>query len=161
MQKDTKRDMLIILAEDNEDDILLFKSVLTNLPLNFRFCIYKNGRDLLAGISKPSVQKQQIIFLDINIPVKGGMEILSEIRRKISSDLPVFLLSTANDHLIVEQARKACATGYLSKPNDTMGLRSMLNNVLSINWDQRSVDDFYVHLQYDEANVNRAVELSL
>lgn len=149
MKKDVNAPMqgiLIALAEDDSDDIQLFQDALTSCPLTCRLNVYKNGQDLLNDITDSSFEVPQMIFLDINMPIKSGMEALFEIRDKISPRLPVFLLSTANDRLTVEQARKAHATGYLAKPSDAGGLSSILTNILSINWLQRSADDFYVHL---------------
>ena len=76
------------------------------------------------------------------------MEALTVIRKEISKDLPIFLLSTADDRVTVENARKVGATGYLTKPGTDQGFVGLLGAVFSVNWANRSADDFYVHLNF-------------
>jgi CheY-like chemotaxis protein len=138
---------LIFLAEDDPDDIYLFERAMKELQTKHALSVFRNGLELFDAlrVSKPS--EPDIIFLDINMPVQNGLECLSNIRNHYSKVLPVFLFSTAQDRLTVEEARKLGATGYLSKPSSMEDLSSLLSSVLAINWRTRSANDFYVHLQ--------------
>ncbi|WP_342085377.1 response regulator [Dyadobacter sp. OTU695] len=138
---------LIFLAEDDPDDIYLFERAMKELQTKHALSVFRNGQELFDAlrVSKPS--EPDIVFLDINMPVQNGLECLSNIRKYYSKVLPVFLFSTAQDRLTVEDARKLGATGYLSKPSSMEDLSSLLSSVLAINWCTRSANDFYVHLQ--------------
>ncbi|WP_353719105.1 response regulator [Dyadobacter sp. 676] len=138
---------LIYLAEDDHDDIFLFERALKALKSGHSLNTFENGQQLFDALQKPGAKVPDIVFLDINMPVQTGLECLLNIRRHHSKVLPVFLFSTAQDRLTVEQARKLGATGYLSKPTSTEELGALLTSVLAIDWRSRSVNDFYVHLQ--------------
>lgn len=138
---------LIFLAEDDHDDIYLFERALTGMKAGHSLSTFANGQEVLDELRKPGSKKPDIVFLDINMPVLTGLECLLHIRQHVSKVVPVFLFSTAQDRLTVEQARKLGATGYLSKPTSMEDLTSLLSNVLAIDWGTRSVNDFYVHLQ--------------
>ncbi|SEI57999.1 Response regulator receiver domain-containing protein [Dyadobacter sp. SG02] len=138
---------LIFLAEDDHDDIYLFERALNGLKAGHALSTFANGQELFDALKIPLRDEPDIVFLDINMPLQNGLECLRNIREHYSKELPVFLFSTAQDHLTVEEARKLGATGYLSKPSAMEELGSLLTNVLSINWRTRSVNDFYVHLQ--------------
>jgi DNA-binding NarL/FixJ family response regulator len=109
--------------------------------------VFRNGQELYDALKVTGAAAPDIIFLDINMPVQNGLECLSNIRKHYSKVLPVFLFSTAQDRLTVEEARKLGATGYLSKPSSMEDLSGLLANVLAISWRTRSANDFYVHLQ--------------
>ncbi|WP_176884835.1 response regulator [Dyadobacter soli] len=138
---------LIFLAEDDHDDIYLFERALNGLKTGHGLRVFGNGKELLDALKAAGAKEPDIVFLDINMPVQNGLECLLNIRKHYSKELPVFLFSTAQDRLTVEQARKLGATGYLSKPSSMEELSSLLTNVLAIQWRTRSVNDFYVHLQ--------------
>lgn len=144
----SKKRKVIFLAEDDQDDIFLFQTALSDLRLGHQLLVFENGQLLLDAFKMGSFEKPDIVFLDINMPLKTGLETLVDIRSRISRQLPVFLLSTAQDSVNVETARRSGATGYLSKPDAIEELSEMLSKVLSVNWQKRSMDDFYVHLQF-------------
>lgn len=138
---------LIFLAEDDPDDIYLFERAMKDLKTGHGLSVFRNGQELFDALRESGPAEPDIIFLDINMPVQNGLECLSNIRKRYSKVLPVFLFSTAQDRLTVEEARKLGATGYLSKPSSIEELGSLLANVLAISWRTRSANDFYVHLQ--------------
>lgn len=143
-----EKDLLIFLAEDDPDDVYLFERALPIVDGAHRLRVYENGQDLIDALRSSAPVLPDIVFLDINMPVQTGLECLLMIREHHSKTVPVFLLSTAQDRLTIEQARKMGATGYLSKPTFVKDLGSLLSNVLSIDWQSRSENDFYVHLQF-------------
>ncbi len=138
---------LIFLAEDDHDDIYLFERALNGLKSGHALNTFGNGQELFDALQIAGQKEPDLVFLDINMPIQNGLECLLSIRKHYSKVLPVFLFSTAQDRLTVEQARKLGATGYLSKPSSMEELGSLLTSVLAIDWHTRSVNDFYVHLQ--------------
>jgi CheY-like chemotaxis protein len=139
--------LTIFLAEDDQDDVFLFSNALHTLEKRHDLQVFGDGQELTKGLEAVSTTLPDIIFIDINMPVKNGLEALRDIRQKYPVRLPVFLFSTTEDRVTVEQARRLGATGYLSKPKLQGDLERLLKQVLSIDWYSRSIHDFYVHLQ--------------
>jgi CheY-like chemotaxis protein len=142
---------VIFLAEDDHDDIMLFESALDTMNTDADLIVCINGNEAIKGLETAGAHYPDIVFLDINMPLKNGLECLKHIRNGISKRLPVFLFTTADDMLSVEEARKLGATGYLSKPASLKDLCTLLQNVLSIDWGHRSENDFYLYLKHENA----------
>jgi two-component system, chemotaxis family, response regulator Rcp1 len=90
----------ILLAEDNPMDILVAKEALKRWQVKFELHVSEDGNDaidfLLRAGNYASVEKPDLIVLDLNLPQKSGKEILSEIRNNPDiSDIPVVVMTTA------------------------------------------------------------------
>lgn len=73
---------IICHADDGEDDRMLFTDAVDELCLSVTVHQAADGQKLLDMLFHKSVQLPEIIFLDINMPGKGGFECLEEIRRE-------------------------------------------------------------------------------
>lgn len=73
---------IICHADDEKDDRLLFLDAVDELGLSVTIHKAAGGQQLLDMLFHKSVQLPEIIFLDINMPGKGGFECLEEIKRE-------------------------------------------------------------------------------
>jgi CheY-like chemotaxis protein len=137
---------LIFLADDDEDDILLFKEAVVGTGLNFKLCVEMDGARLMYALTEIYPLKPDFIFLDINMPKKNGFEVLQQLSGSYLQDVPVFLLSTAENDFYLDTARRLGATGFLSKPTLLSLYSRTLAQVISVNWAGKKPYDFYVHL---------------
>lgn len=142
-------DRLLFLADDDNDDIDLFKEAVAQIGIRSDLYVHNDGQHLLDTLKIIAPLTPDIIFLDINMPVKNGFETLVEIRTFYSDKIPVFFLSTFRDEDTIENARRWGATGYLSKSSSLPGLKKVLSDVLLRDWAKRQDQDFYVRIQYD------------
>lgn len=137
----------ILLADDDSDDCYLFGEALAGLSANARLTTAKNGEVLMKILDESVPPAPDIIFLDINMPVKGGFECLEEIKQKPAyKGIPVVMLSTSCEKWNIDRAYSRGADYYICKPNSLTQLKSLINQVLSINWqdhkNQPSRDQF-------------------
>jgi CheY-like chemotaxis protein len=142
---------LIFLADDDEDDIFLFREAMTGTGLRYNLRVEMDGDRLMYGLTEIYPVKPDVIFLDINMPKKNGFEVLQQIKSSYLSAVPVFLLSTAENDFYIDTARRLGATGYLSKPQLQLLYSRTLSDVLSINWAGKKPYDFYIHLDHSLA----------
>ena len=70
---------MILLADDDTDDCLLFKDALNELPVHTQLTTVYNGEQLMQLLSKDD-QTHNLLFLDLNMPRMGGLEFLEELR---------------------------------------------------------------------------------
>lgn len=138
---------LICLAEDDEDDILLFRQALADTGIHCELHVARNGQKLIEMLDELNPKKPDVIFLDMNMPLKNGRECLQWIRRLYSRSLPVFFLSTSQSHPDIDSVRNLGATGYLSKPTSFKRFTGLLLDILPQNWRNRSAKDFYTRLE--------------
>lgn len=124
----------IILAEDDEDDLFLFQQALDNLFPDSNFIHAKDGEELMS-ILPVNVSKETILFLDINMPRKNGLECLEELRTQgLYTDLPVIIISTHKDTEIMKRAYSIGANFYMAKAVDFSKFTREIKTIISTQW---------------------------
>ena len=80
-------------------------------------------------------EKPHIIFLDLNMPEKSGMDCLKEIKKnKELQDITIAIYSTTSSTSIMEQAFILGANAFIIKPNEFSELKKILTEIIYINW---------------------------
>ncbi len=125
----------ILLADDDEDDRLLFRDAFEEIRLKTKVDTVNDGVELMAYLNRKEIILPHILFLDLNMPRKNGMECLSEIRRLDHlKDIAVAIYSTSASADDIEDTFVKGANVYIKKPSDFAKLREILQHVVSINW---------------------------
>jgi two-component system, NtrC family, response regulator AtoC len=101
---------------------------------SLRIIFKKDYQVVLAGSAEEAVQKVQteepdLVFLDIIMPGKDGLEALKEIREK-QADLPVIMLTATKTVKSAVDAMKMGAYDYITKPFDVQELRIVVEKAL-------------------------------
>lgn len=113
----------IYLAEDDEDDRLLFLEAMQELDAAAEVMAAEDGELLLNILSKAGKDLPEIIFLDINMPKKNGFDCLREIRAGAGwKNIKVVMLSTSSNPENIELAYSLGADCYVVKPATLMSL---------------------------------------
>ena len=82
--------LCIMLADDDEDDRLLFKDGIEELKIKTTVTTFNDGVQLMEYLNTSNIRLPNLLFLDLNMPRKGGMECLKEIRCNSKlKDLPM------------------------------------------------------------------------
>ncbi|HAH25956.1 MAG TPA: response regulator [Prolixibacteraceae bacterium] len=127
--------LYIVLAEDDEDDRLFFKEALQEIKVKTVIDFVNDGSQLMDYLNQPGIRLPHVVFLDLNMPIKSGMECLVEIRRNSRlKDLAIVIYSTSSSEEDIEDAFVNGANIYIKKPNDFSLLKSTLAKVVSLNW---------------------------
>ncbi|QNE39813.1 response regulator [Hymenobacter sp. NBH84] len=106
----------ILIAEDSSVILNLTKKILE--LQKYRIISAKNGGEVIKQVESQPID---CILMDINIPVKDGMECTREIRRNPDSriaQIPVIAITGNANNYSMEQFREAGVTDYLPKPLD-------------------------------------------
>jgi len=133
----------ILLADDDEDDTFLFEQVLLEVNSGFELVVATNGIQAIDILTKN--QEFDIVFLDINMPLKNGLQCLQEIPALLGSkQIPVICFSTSGDQHIITKARDLGAAGYITKPVSYNKYLNVLKDVLRLNSNQSLTKEFYL-----------------
>lgn len=125
----------IMLADDDDDDRLFFREAFKDVKLRHNIIEFTNGEKLINHLSDTSNPLPDIIFLDLNMPRKSGMECLKEIRAdKRLENITVAIYSTSSATLNIEKTFIAGANVYIRKPGNFESLVKVLHDVMLVNW---------------------------
>ena len=127
--------MNIVLADDDEDDRLLFDEAITEIDVKTKLSLFNDGKALMDYLVLPETVLPEIVFLDLNMPIKNGMQCLNEIRKHDKlKELCVAIYSTSSSEQDIENTFVNGANVYINKPNSFSALKKAIDKVLKINW---------------------------
>lgn len=114
----------ILLVEDSEDDVFLMKRALKGAGIVNPLFVAEDGEqaiDYLSGKGKYSDRQQfpmpAVVFLDLKLPIRSGMDVLSWIRaQSFLEHLVVVVLTSSNLPSDLREAYRIGANSYVVKP---------------------------------------------
>ncbi len=117
----------ILLADDDESDRLLFKEAFEELEIKPIVHTVNNGMQLMDYLTKKGTPLPNLLFLDLNMPRKNGLECLKEIRsNKKFKDISIVIYSTSASEKDIDETFLNGANVYIKKPNDFSMLKQVL-----------------------------------
>lgn len=124
----------ILLAEDNEGDIVLTQEVLAESPIIRKLSIVRNGNDAIDFILKQhnfkTAETPDIILLDLNLPLKNGFEVLQVIKSNENTRMiPVIMLTTSSSLVDIRKSYQFHANSYITKPIDIKQFIDTLSDI--------------------------------
>lgn len=128
----------ILLIEDFAPDASLFSQLLSDNSSAFRLSIVDDGEDALRFLRRndryANAPRPDLIFLDLNLPKRTGLEILEEIRANPNlRPTPVVILTSSENERDVNAAYNCGANLYVKKPS-TLDQLEELMQALSRIW---------------------------
>ncbi|MFD0798372.1 response regulator [Maribacter chungangensis] len=127
--------MNIVLADDDADDRMLFEEAIEEIEIRTTLSLFQDGKQLMDYLLSPNVILPEIIFLDLNMPIKDGMQCLTEIRKNATlRHLCVAIYSTSSSEQDIEETFVNGANIYINKPNTYGALKKVIKKVLQLNW---------------------------
>lgn len=128
-------ELYVLLADDDDDDRLFFKDAIDEVKVKTLVKMLNDGVELMDYLNNTTSRMPNLIFLDLNMPRKGGMECLKEIRSNPKlKDLCIAIYSTSALDTDIEETFVKGANIYIKKPNDFEELKNILDKAISINW---------------------------
>jgi CheY-like chemotaxis protein len=125
----------IILADDDEDDRLFFTDAFEELKINTKVNTFNDGVELMNYLNQADAILPNVLFLDLNMPRKNGIECLDEIKMDEKfNDIAIAIFSTSSSEEHIEETFVRGANIYIKKPSDFVLLKKVLSDVVTINW---------------------------
>lgn len=125
----------ILLADDDEADRLLFKEAISELKIKTVVQSVNDGVDLMEALAVENQPLPQLLFLDLNMPRKDGMECLREIRANEKyNDISIAIFSTSGADDDMEETFLNGANVYIHKPNDFGSLKKLLEKAVQVTY---------------------------
>ena len=117
----TGTDLTILLAEDNPGDVFLIRRALTEAQLSFELLCAKDGEAAIAYVTEAASGQRRIdlLLLDLNLPRRGGIEVLSHLRTfPALAAVPAIMLTSSDSPQDRDSCLELGANRYFRKPSD-------------------------------------------
>jgi CheY-like chemotaxis protein len=125
----------IILADDDADDRMFFTDAFEELKITTKVKTFNDGVELMDYLHTDDAVFPNVLFLDLNMPRKSGLECLTEIKQSDKfNDMAIAIYSTSASEEDIEKTFVMGANIYIKKPNDFKTLKKVLQEVITINW---------------------------
>ncbi len=113
----------ILLAEDNEDDMVLMRHGFDQARLAVELHHVVNGQECMDFLRKTgrhtTAPTPDLVLLDLNMPIKSGREVLAELVADDSlNHIPVVILTTSSEYRDIIAMYKLRCSSYIVKPVD-------------------------------------------
>ena len=125
----------VLLADDDEDDRLFFKDAFEEMKMKTVVKTVNDGQELMDFLNQPDVILPHVLFLDLNMPTKTGIQCLNEIKSMSHlKNIAIAIYSTSASEEDIEETFVRGANVYIKKPNDFFTLKKILSEVITLNW---------------------------
>jgi CheY-like chemotaxis protein len=133
MSKQDKKSTHILFSDDDTDDALLFTQAADLMKSSILLSFAEDGEQLMRFLSRDALP--DMIFLDLNMPVKNGIECLREIRndKKLDS-LPIIVYTTSDNPRDVDACYELKANLYVVKPTSFESIIKTLKKIINIDF---------------------------
>ena len=112
-----ERPIRVLLAEDDDDHVLLLQRALRNYPREVRILVARDGQEAVELLRAPAAERPDLILLDINMPKLTGLEVLRSVKNDPSlSGIPAVMLTTSARDEDRTASLNGGANDYIIKP---------------------------------------------
>ncbi len=122
----------IMLVDDDESDRMVFRDALEALEILTIIQTQNNGQQLMDYLATNIAHLPDIIFLDLNMPRKNGLECLKEIRgNERFKAISIVIYSTSASENDINETFLNGANVYIKKPNNFNLLKQVLDKAVT------------------------------
>jgi DNA-binding response OmpR family regulator len=125
---------VMLYVEDEDAAVFLLETALKEMKMDVDLYRVSNGEEALAFLNRTgsyrSAPRPDLVLLDLNLPRKGGLEVLSEIQGHDGlRGLPVIVFTSSS---LATDRKKSLALGaqeYITKPSSFDGFLAAIRTV--------------------------------
>lgn len=110
---------IIALVEDNPDDEALTLRALKKNGIANEVVVLRDGVEAIDYLLAPANPLPQLVLLDLKLPRRDGLEVLSTLRNTPRTALlPIVILTSSKEERDLIEGYRGGATSYVRKPVD-------------------------------------------
>ena len=117
----TQKRLALVLVEDNPGDVYLIRRALDAENLSYDLSVASDGEEAIDYVTKCEAAAHEIdlVLLDLNLPRRGGSEVLERIRSSSRFQrVPALLLTSSDSPQDRERCLRLGASAYFRKPSN-------------------------------------------
>ena len=122
----------IVIIEDDTDDCEIFDAAIKQISAAIQL---ECSNDCVDILNKLESFAPQLIFIDLHLPLKDGLDCLVDIHNAIAlCNIPIIMYTGISSPIDIERAATLGAKIYFEKPSSLGELVTHLREVLSMDW---------------------------
>jgi chemotaxis family two-component system response regulator Rcp1 len=132
--KNGKKQVEILLVEDNPADVRLVREALKDSKILNNLSVVGDGVEAIAFLRKKgkyaSSPRPDLVLLDLNLPKKNGREVLAEVKadEKLKR-IPVVVMTVSDDEKDILLTYNSHANCYIKKPLDFEQFNQIVHSI--------------------------------
>jgi two-component system, chemotaxis family, response regulator Rcp1 len=119
---DFARPLRILVVDDSPSDVRLIREALKETSVDVKLSTARDGVEAMEYLQKTLLgefPRPDLIILDLNLPRKGGREVLAEVKSDLRlKQIPVIVMTSSSACEDVAYAYNLNANSYITKPAD-------------------------------------------
>ena len=120
----------IALVDDDIDEKFIFQGALDEIDVNYSFYYFKNSDDFINSLINDQL-RPDIVFIDMHMPKKNGLELVQELRRNKNFDgIRSVIYSNSVSEVVIQAFRSLGTTDFIIKPPDITEMKSILKKLI-------------------------------
>ena len=120
----------ILLVEDDHVDVMTIRRALKEIEVTNALVTVENGELALSYLRDAASARPCIIFLDLNMPIMNGLELLRELKADPAlMAIPVIVLTTSDEQQDKVSSFNLGVAGYMAKPVDYRRFVEMMRSI--------------------------------
>jgi CheY-like chemotaxis protein len=128
----------ILMVEDDANDVFFARRAVNTLGIDLMLQVAMNGLEAVKYLEgsgqfhdREKYPLPFILFLDLKLPLKTGLEVLEWIRSRAAFDImPVIIFTSSKEESDIRKAYQLRANSYLVKPHTLERFQEKLHNAI-------------------------------
>jgi len=142
--------MNVLIIDDNQTNLILIRKLVEKIS----GCVSLSFVDPLAALRAAPDHEIDLVLVDYMMPGMDGITFIRSFRALPNgADVPIVMITTADERAILHAALEAGATDFLTKPIETVEFLSRVKNLLRLREAQNTLRE---HAQSLDAKVKSA-----
>lgn len=126
------KNLVIYYVDDDPEDLDVLAEIGMGMGIEV---IPIHGTNGVQDKISADKEGTKVIFLDVNMPVKSGFDLLEELKHsETCQNLPIVTFSTGHDLETIEKCWQLGADMYIRKGQSVVRYKEILAQVNSIDW---------------------------
>ncbi len=127
-----KKPLRLLYVDDDPDDRFFFESATQIIDSGLSVATHNNGALALEHLHESDFA-YDLLFLDLNMPVKSGLDVLDELQQVIKDrHLKIVIFTTSGNPANIEATYKLNAVLYVQKPGSFDELVNIIRNIVNM-----------------------------
>ncbi len=123
---------VVLLVEDNPDDVVMLREAFDQSLTPVQLYVVSNGAQAVKFVRRtdPDAPRPSLILLDLNLPIRNGLDVLAELKSDTSFlSIPIVVLTTSQSPADIQRCYSLHANAYIIKPPDFDGFADVIKQV--------------------------------